>query len=148
MNREYSCYCGLYCGNCAVKVKVEPAAKILYEEMDKLGFEGIMPFFPDGEKFWSFLKNMSIKGTCTSCRAGSGNPYCKVRLCAKEKGVEMCALCENYPCEYFTDFFEGYPTLKGDNSILREKGWESWGELQDERQAKEFAFFYSKNSNT
>ena len=27
MNKEYICYCGLYCGNCAVKVKVEPAEK-------------------------------------------------------------------------------------------------------------------------
>lgn len=29
MDRKYSCYCGLYCENCAVKVKVEPAAKVL-----------------------------------------------------------------------------------------------------------------------
>lgn len=56
MDKKYSCYCGLYCENCAVKVKVEPAAKVLYDEMCALGFEGIMSFFPDGEKFWSFLK--------------------------------------------------------------------------------------------
>ena len=30
MDRKYSCYCGLYCENCAVKVKVEPAAKVLF----------------------------------------------------------------------------------------------------------------------
>lgn len=56
MDRKYACYCGLYCENCAVKVKDEPAAKVLYEEMKKLGFEGIMQFFQDGEKFWPFLK--------------------------------------------------------------------------------------------
>jgi hypothetical protein len=147
MDRKYTCYCGLYCGNCAVKVKVEPASKVLYEEMKKLGFEKIISFFPDGEKFWSFLKGMSIEGVCISCKAGSGNPACKVRLCAKEKNVEMCALCESYPCEYFTDFFEGYPMLKHDNFILREKGWESWKKLQDERQAKGFGFAYAKNSD-
>jgi hypothetical protein len=48
----------------------------------------------------------------------------------------MCALCESYPCAHFTEFFEGYPTLKHDNTILREKGWESWAKLQDERRAK------------
>jgi len=134
MDRKYACYCGLYCENCAVKVKVEPAAKVLYEEMSKLGFEEIMPFFPDGEKFWSFLKGMSVDGVCISCKAGSGNPACKIRLCAKERNVEMCALCESYP------------TLNHDNSILREKGWESWGKLQDERQVGGFAFAYTKDN--
>ncbi len=145
MDRKYVCYCGLYCENCAVKVKVEPAAKVLYEEMAKLGFEGIMPFFPDGEKFWSFLKGMAVEGVCVSCKAGSGNPGCQIRLCAKEKNVEMCALCESYPCAHFTEFFKGYSTLKNDNSVLRENGWEAWGKLQDERRAKGFAFAYDKN---
>jgi hypothetical protein len=140
MNREYTCYCGLYCGNCAVKVKVEPASKVLYEEMKKAGFEEIMPFFPDGDKFWSFLKGMAVEGVCISCQSGSGNPGCKVRICAKEKNVEICALCESYPCKLFTEFFEAYPTLKHDNSVLLEKGWEAWSKLQDERQAREFTY--------
>lgn len=147
MEREQACYCGLYCGNCAVKAKVEPAAKVLYDEMQKLGFEEIMPFFPDGDKFWMFLKGMSTEGVCVSCKAGSGNPGCKVRPCAKEKKVEMCALCESYPCDLFADFFKGYPMLERDNAILREKGWAAWGKLQDERQAKGFGFAYENNDN-
>ncbi|NLF42783.1 MAG: DUF3795 domain-containing protein [Bacteroidales bacterium] len=147
MDRKYACYCGLYCENCAVKVKVEPAAKVLHEEMAKLGFEEIMPFFPDGETFWGFLKGMSAEGVCVSCKAGSGNPACKVRLCAKEKDIEMCAFCKSYPCGLFTEFFEGYPMLKNDNAILKEKGWDSWGKLQDERHAKGFGFSYTKKSN-
>ncbi len=147
MDKKYACYCGLYCENCAVKVKVEPAAKVLYEEMNKLGFEGIMSFFPDGEKFWSFLKNMTTEGICISCKAGSGNPACEIRVCAKERNVEACALCDSYPCEKFTDFFKGYPMLKQDNSILREKGWETWGKLQVERKAKGFGFAYGKKEN-
>jgi hypothetical protein len=147
MDREQACYCGLYCENCAVKVKVEPAAKVLYNEMQQLGFEEIMSFFPDGDKFWSFLKGMSTEGVCISCKAGSGNPGCKVRLCAKEKNVEMCALCENYPCDLFADFFQGYPMLEHDNSILRNCGWEAWGKLQNERKTKGFGFAYGNNSN-
>jgi hypothetical protein len=140
MNREYVCYCGLYCENCAVKVKVEPASKILYEEMKKAGFEEIMQFLPDGDKFWSFLKGMAVEGVCISCKAGSGNPECKVRMCAKEKDVEMCALCESYPCELFARYFEGYPILKDDNSVLREKGLEAWAKLQDERKERGFTY--------
>ena len=145
MDRKYACYCGLYCENCAVKAKVEPAAKVLHDEMNKLGFEEIMPFFPDGEKFWSFLKNMSTEGVCISCKEGSGNPACKVRICAKEKNVEMCALCQSYPCELFNDFFNGYPTLKNDNSILRNKGWNSWEKLQNQRQEDGIGLSYIKN---
>ena len=140
MNREYACYCGLYCENCAVKVKVEPASKVLCDEMKKAGFEDIMQFLPDGDIFWSFLKNMAIEGICVSCRAGSGNPGCQVRICAQTKNVEMCALCESYPCELFTRYFEGYPVLRQDNAVLREKGWEAWLQLQDERQARAFTY--------
>ena len=138
MNREYVCYCGLYCGNCAVKVKVEPASKVLYEEMKKAGFEEIIHLIPDGDRFWSFLRGMAVDGVCVSCKAGSGNPGCEVRACAKEKGVEMCAMCESYPCEHFTDFFEAYPILECDNSVLQVKGMEVWSKLQDERQSQGF----------
>ena len=134
------CYCGLYCENCAVKVKVEPASKILYEEMKKAGFEEIIHLIPDGDRFWSFLKSMVVHGVCVSCKEGSGNPGCAVRICAKEKNVEMCALCESYPCENFASFFEGYPVLKHDNSVLCEQGIDAWSKLQDERQARGFTY--------
>jgi hypothetical protein len=83
---------------------------------------------------------MAENGTCTSCREGSGNPQCVVRLCAQEKGVEMCALCKSYPCEHFADFFKGYPILKHDNALLREKGMEEWLNLQAERRASGFVY--------
>jgi hypothetical protein len=87
---------------------------------------------------------MAEKGVCISCKEGSGNPGCKVRLCAKEKNVEMCALCESYPCGLFTKYFEGYPILVDDNSVLREKGMDAWSKLQDERQAKGFTYAATK----
>ena len=140
MDKKYICYCGLYCENCAVKAKVTPAAKVLYNEMRTAGFEEIIHFIPGGDGFWSFLKDMAENGTCSSCREGSGNPGCVVRICAKDKGVEMCALCESYPCKHFTDFFKGYPILKSDNALLREEGWEGWSKLQDERLASGFVY--------
>ena len=80
------CYCGLYCGNCAVKVKVEPSSKILYDEMKKAGFEEIIQMIQDGDKFWAFLKGM-VNSVCVSCKEGSGNPGCAVRICAKNKNI-------------------------------------------------------------
>jgi len=141
--KKYACYCGLYCEHCAVKAKVEPAAKVLYDEMTKAGFEDIITFIPGGDGFWSFLKSMVKDGVCISCKDGSGNPGCAVRICAKEKSVEMCAFCEDYPCEKFNTFFTasvGYHVLKQDNALLLEKGWNAWLEYQAKRRADGFIY--------
>jgi len=145
IDKKFACYCGLYCENCAVKAKVEPAAKILYDEMIKAGFEEVISFIPGGEGFWSFLKGMTDDGICVSCRDGSGgNPNCAVRICAKERDIEMCAFCKEYPCERFDAFLQnsdGYPVLKQDNALLRDVGWYAWAELQGKR--REAGFTYS-----
>lgn len=140
MEKQWSCYCGLYCGNCAVNTKVFPAAKTLCEEMVHARFTDVLKNLPGGEGFWAFLTDIAENWACVSCRAGSGNPGCKVRLCAQEKGVEMCALCGSYPCALIDNFDAGYPVLKSDNALLREKGWDAWGKLQDERRAKGYTY--------
>jgi len=145
MDKKFACYCGLYCENCAVKVKVEPASKILYEEMKKAGFEEIIHFIPGGDQFWPFLKSMAVDGVCISCKEGGGNPGCAVRICAKEKNVEMCAMCERYPCEQFTRFFEGYPVLEHDNALLREQGIDVWLKLQEKRRVSGFIYTDTKD---
>jgi hypothetical protein len=140
MDKKYTGYCGLYCENCAVKVKVEPASKILYKEMKNAGFEEVIKFIPAGEGFWSFLKSMVETGLCVSCKEGGGNPQCAVRICAKEKNIEMCALCENYPCDKLNAFFEGYSMLEHDNSLFKKEGIDAWAKLQDDRRAKGYTY--------
>ena len=136
MDKRYSCYCGLYCENCNVKVKVLPAAKALYFAMSETDFGSVAVSLPNGKEFWAFLKDVAENWACVSCRDGSGNPGCKVRVCAEGKGVEMCAFCNEYPCELIKGFKEGYPGLEDDNALLRDEGWEAWGRLQDERAEK------------
>ncbi|MCL2538924.1 MAG: DUF3795 domain-containing protein [Oscillospiraceae bacterium] len=140
MKEAYLCYCGLYCENCAVMAKIAPASKVLYDEMKKAGFEEIINYIPGGDGFWSFLKGMTQDGICVSCKEGSGNPGCTVRVCAREKGIELCALCEEYPCDKFDAFFQGYPLLEQDNALIREQGMEAWARLQDERRMSGFAY--------
>lgn len=139
MDKRYICYCGLYCENCVVRAKINPAAKVLYHEMKAAGFEGIIQYIPGGDGFWPFLKDMAENGTCTSCLDGSGDPGCKIRICAREKGVEMCAFCDDYPCEHITAL-RTYPTLMSDNALLREKGMDAWAKLQDERRAGGYTY--------
>jgi hypothetical protein len=133
VDKRLSCYCGLYCENCTVKTKIHPAAKNLYDVMKGTGFDQAANNIPGGEAFWTFLKDIAESWVCVSCREGSGNPDCKVRICAQEKGVEMCALCGSYPCELMEIFDNEYPTLRDDNALLRDKGWEAWAEVQDSR---------------
>ena len=140
MNRKYICYCGLYCENCAVMAKVTPASKVLYDEMRKAGFEEVIQFIPGGDGFWPFLKDMAENGLCVSCKDGGGDPGCAIRICAKDKAVEMCVLCEEYPCERF-DTFQGFPIYKKDNDMLREQGMEVWAKKQDERRRNGYIYF-------
>ena len=143
MDKKFACYCGLYCPHCAVKAKVEPAAKVLFDEMKAAGFEEIIAYIPGGEGFWPFLKSMANEGVCVSCRDGSGNPGCAVRICAREKGVEMCALCEDYPCDKINTFIKasvGYSVLEHDNALLRDKGWDAWLELQENRHKNGYTY--------
>ncbi len=87
MDIKYSCYCGLYCENCAVMAKIKPAAEHLYNEMKTAGFEEIIHMISRGDGFWPFLKDVAENGLCISCREGSGNPGCTIRICAKEKDI-------------------------------------------------------------
>ena len=59
MDKKFICYCGLYCENCAVMAKVAPAAKTLYDEMLKAGFEDVINYIPGGDGFGPFLKGMA-----------------------------------------------------------------------------------------
>jgi hypothetical protein len=147
MDKKYFCYCGLYCENCAIKAKVHPAAKVLYNEMKKAEVDKFIHMLPGGEGFWPFLKNVAEDGVCTSCREGAGNPGCAIRICAKEKNVEMCALCESYPCERFDNFYEEYSTLKEDNAFLRDKGMEVWLKMQEERRLRGFSYADEKGKS-
>jgi len=140
MDERYICYCGLYCENCSVKAKIEPAAKVLYKEMVAAGFEEVIDSIPGGSGFWPFLKYMAEVGSCTSCKEGGGDPGCAIRICASNKGVEMCAFCESYPCDIIGRFLSRHPALGRDNDLIREKGLEAWAKLQDERRARGFVY--------
>ena len=130
MDHTHACYCGLCCANCAVKAKVEPAARVLLEEMKKAGFEEVIRYIPGGDGFWPFLRGMATDGMCGSCKDGSGgDPGCAIRICAKDKGVQMCAFCGEYPCEKMEAFFGKNPALRADNVLLRDKGWDVWAAL-------------------
>jgi len=140
MDSQYICYCGLHCENCVARAKIQPHSKAYYDEMKAFGFEELVHFVPGGDSFWAVLENLAQNGVCPSCREGGGSPDCAIRICAKEKGVEMCASCDQYPCAHFDYFSENHPVLIADNAFLKEKGMDEWAKLQDERRAEGFTY--------
>ena len=144
MKKEFICCCGLYCEHCAVKAKITPAANTLYQEMVQAGFADVIDYIPGGSGFWPFLESMASGGLCASCKEGGGDPGCAIRICAREKGMEMCALCTEYPCLKFETFFQGYVECKQDNEILRTQGMEAWIVLQDDRLKRGYVYVNEK----
>ncbi len=140
MDKRFVCYCGLYCENCSVRAKVKPAANALRDALSGEGLDRYIGYIPGGEGFWPFLEGMAGEKVFTSCIKGCGNPDCKIRICAKEKHIEACAFCESYPCAHFDDMLRDYPMIAEDNRLLKEKGFDVWGALQDRRRAQGFTY--------
>ena len=43
------------------------------------------------------------------CKGGCGVPGCTIDDCAKERGVEICFECDEFPCKHFSWFLERHP---------------------------------------
>jgi len=81
--------------------------------------------------FWKFLANL-VKMDCT-CRTGGGPPDCKIRICAKQKGVDVCPFCAEYPCSLIESLAEHYVMVIQDGKRLRKIGLKAWVKEQEAR---------------
>ncbi|MGB9675816.1 MAG: DUF3795 domain-containing protein [Candidatus Bathyarchaeales archaeon] len=61
-----------------------------------------------------------------------GLPDCQIRSCAKEKGIEVCPQCKNYPCTLIKSLSEHYPTLIQDGKRMQTVGVKKWVREQEE----------------
>jgi hypothetical protein len=88
--------------------------------------------FPGFAEFWQFLEGLT-QDTCPGCRAGGGDPGCRIRRCARERGVDLCLNCPDFACEHVEALAARYPTLLADNRRLRALGLAHWLAEQEER---------------
>ena len=140
IDNKYYAYCGICCINCYQTIYVGPAAKALCSNMKKIGYEKFGHSIPDFDTFWNFLNHIVDEDGCKCCKSDGGNPYCKIRICAKEKKVEACAFCEDYPCKEFNNVFKLYPILEEDNIYLKENGFNLWSEMQKKRRMDGYTY--------
>ena len=127
-------YCGLYCGACEI-VNAQT-------EQDKARVA----------KMWgSTIEQVN----CLGCKTDSlfihcGN--CKIRNCARQKGVEFCIECDEYPCAIYEEgkgIIEQLPHLKAtvvNQKYIKANGLEKWLDAQKTKWAcpecgKRFAWY-------
>jgi len=128
-------YCSLYCGLCAHRNRIPQQAHLLQKSLHEEGFDDWYQYVPEMKNtfptFWQFLQKLADLD-CT-CRTGGGPPDCKIRQCAKQKSVEVCPQCDEYPCQLITALAQHYPTIIQDGKRLRKIGLEKWVKEQQER---------------
>ena len=121
-------YCGLYCKLCSTKSRIPKAASALRDALAGDDWESFGEYIePDFKIFWATLNKMAgYEEGMPDCREGCGDPGCKIRKCAKERGMELCPLCPDYPCNLIISFAGKHPNLISDGQRLAKIGIESW----------------------
>ena len=91
-------YCGARCLTCfAYKRNVSEAAKALRRELraEKLKESWKeFPFLADYASFKKSLDGLAALRCTTLCRGGGGNPWCKIRQCARKLEFAGCWECD------------------------------------------------------
>lgn len=118
-------YCGMYCGDCVGQTQtVANLARDLRGELRRHKFKDMadtlatIPLFREFrhyEKCYNILGAM-MKICCKkACRGNGGPPRCKIRSCARKKGIDGCWQCDDFPtCEKlkFLEAHHGVAHLK------------------------------------
>lgn len=111
--------CGIVCGSCVLGngTIAETAAKTK-GYITGYGIKEWAPMVPGGAEInWADTEKtldwMTKYSDCQGCEKGGGPPQCAIRLCAKEKAVQMCSQCEELDgCSRFDWLGDYAATLK------------------------------------
>ena len=111
MMDEISC-CGLNCSKCvSYKGKYAKKAKEIIAAIEKSGMDHWHEKYDKDPKFsWTDFKNglqwFSNTTKCEGCETCGAVPNCLIRTCCKEKKVENCKACKEFPCDKVRKFKE------------------------------------------
>ena len=144
-------YCGIYCGSCGM-FRRRIYAKIAQEFLEVIkaaGYPDELTINPNGVKP-DFDFNEFLKGVEYFCKEDSGaycqepckqdgGVLCKNRPCIRERGLEICYECKDFPCEHFSETLEKYPEKLKDYERFKKLGFEGWIRVYAERAEKGYA---------
>jgi Protein of unknown function (DUF3795) len=115
MSRDHDAYdeiaqrlapCGIDCGRCIAYERGEAAA--LSRELKAVleGFGEMAQKVADrkpalaGYAQFQAVLDLLASAACPACRvAAAGLPFCAARVCHREKAVDFCFQCNEYPCD-------------------------------------------------
>jgi|ADurb_Ile_03_Slu_FD_contig_21_1971355_length_2622_multi_5_in_0_out_0_1 hypothetical protein len=116
---QYDTYCGLYCGACTIKKANEDGT------LNELARE------------WEEDPNSLV---CEGCKGKVTCHYCigcPIQLCNREKGLEHCGQCPDFPCErlraFDADKYAHHTGVIRNLVAKREISTEEWLEGQAKR---------------
>jgi hypothetical protein len=122
--------CGIDCGRCVryQQGRVARAAKELMAGLE--GYSKVAPRFaemaPVLNSYPQFESVLGFLGAadCPGCRNDPSKcfPVCSAKNCHKEKGVDFCAECDEFPCERnkYPDMFK--PAWLKNNHRIKQIG--------------------------
>lgn len=124
---EFLSPCGLYCGVCAIYIAHRDDNSKLKERLVNLYKGGVQGkgALPNADSL--SMEDIRCEG-CLSDVLFMHCRQCEIRSCAKEKGLEGCHECGEFPCGYIEEF----PMTVGKKVIMRcvphrrEVGTEAW----------------------
>ena len=110
---EIIAFCGLVCSECPAYL-----ATIADDDDQRAAVA----------KRWSREYDSEIPAAsinCLGCHAGDGDVFahgleCAMRLCGRDRGVETCGHCDDYPCKNLEEFFLLVPDARGRLDAIRD----------------------------
>lgn len=109
-------------------------AKKLYDTLKRGDFEDWGPAFKEFKDFWKLLGRLASIPEDQCCRTNKcGHPECAIRKCALVREVEICPLCDDYPCRLIKRIAKSEPLLISDGCRVQAVGINAWVEEQEVR---------------
>jgi hypothetical protein len=115
-------YCGIYCGACSI---------VMHGETGR------------ADAFADCLKNVPKEDlACNGCKSGivyAGCSTCSLRRCARDKGVEHCIDCTDFPCRMYSKWQSAAKFLPHSREAaasleaIKRGGVEAWLAAQEKR---------------
>jgi len=136
-------YCGVYCGTCArwrEYIEFRRIARLLAEWLDAQGYQHWLNDHTDEFDYDEFRRGLDFfsRDDCwvvcrVPCREGTEYD-CGFRICCRERGLELCFDCPDFPC----DKFERKEVAEERAREYRELGKAAWLKRRAEQAARGF----------
>lgn len=118
INSDLLAPCSLYCGVCGVFFATRDNNDAFLEKLVGV-YKGTVPGMDDLK-----IDDLKCDGCLSDNRVSIFCRVCSIKSCAKEKKIDGCHQCDDFPCVHIDEF----PVPVGKKVILRAVPyWKKWG---------------------